>query len=169
MDFQGEADRNSSSSSSSSSSSPSEVAVDNPAEEPADLPEVPPPGPRQPARNLQFGPFYLARVKGQPGAVNIAWQAECPYHRNEGDVPGTKCKKRLQTNSEEETIMRLQLWCMEGLKIGRDERTMPRSRHLDVNPRFLPTEGVVAESLHERLEDMLEASPCPAALRRMAD
>ena len=112
---------------------------------------------------VNFGPFILTRVKQSNPASLVPWQAQCPFHRNTGDGPGTHCRKRLQLPDEAESILRLKLWCLEGMEID-SSGGESRSVHSFINPRYLDLTDATPQFVQARLSDLLAQMPPPPAL-----
>jgi hypothetical protein len=102
-------------------------------------------GPGRVRRQWKWGIFGFT-PKFQKG-VHISWQATCPLHRNADDVASTGCKKTMafgRVISEDDCIVFLKLWCLEGRGIG-PALADCRSVHLDIVPRsvaMIPAEEI---------------------------
>ena len=66
----------------------------------------------------RFGPFTfrVQRTKKKTG-LELKWIVRCPFHRDDGDLPGTSCTRAAVFHNEEQkekTRLMLQAWCLAG-------------------------------------------------------
>ena len=82
--------------------------------------------------------------------VAIQWECECPFHRDIGDAPSTKCKKSMEFKNatDRDTILRLlKGWALAGQE--RPDRAGPAG-HKEIEPLSLPLQTHTA--LHNQLQ-----------------
>ena len=57
------------------------------------------------ANIVDWHPFRIRVMRRKVAAgVSLQWEAECPFRRDPLDPVGTKCKKAMKFNSEQEKI-----------------------------------------------------------------
>ena len=60
--------------------------------------------------------FRVQRTRKKTG-LELKWIVRCPFHRDDGDLPGTSCTRAAVFHNEEQkekTRLMLQAWCLAG-------------------------------------------------------
>ena len=84
------------------------------------------------------------------GTYQMAWQAQCPFHRDAGDHPMTFCRRAItftDESEEAEVIFKLKLWYMLGRRCGSRAIRPHGHKFESVKGRQIPTPGELQERL----------------------
>ena len=103
------------------------------------------------ANIVDWHPFRIRVMRRKVAAgVSLQREAECPFHRDPLDPVGTKCKKAMKFNSEQEKIQvlsKVKMWCLQGRACR--NRAFDESAHKAGNPATL---AVLPDDQLERLK-----------------
>ena len=107
-----------------------------------------------------FAPFTFVRtgrkITAGPraGQVQLAWQAQCPFHRDQGDHPQTFCRRAItfsDASEEADVILNLKLWCILGRACGSRAIRPHGHKFVSLVGRPNPGEARLKERLREGL------------------
>ena len=107
-----------------------------------------------------FHPFTFVRtgrkVTAGPrtGEIQMAWQVQCPFHKDKGDHPQTFCRRAVNFSDdaeERDAVSKFKLWCILGRACSSRAIKPHGHKFVDMRGREIPGDAQLRERLQEGL------------------